>query len=552
MHRSQAVKPREVNSKRPVSSHTWSGLVTPGALPGGWGGSRSSQSTAKDWVQRCNAKRELEALKQQQWLETTKHFKAAQLKADLYHHRPSAPRCCPTPNAQNRWDSEKSSHVLPVPGSHDIPEPAAQVPLSSTHDNAEVFQSDEAETTSNTGFKSTEKRYNLHILSDESTYLKPEIAALRGRLEELKKRNAEERQKLNEELSFRAWQSSSTEARQMESERLQQFVRSAWIDQRKWKEDERLRRELEDKKIEEEAAAIRRRQEEEEHRIACEKQAKREEYQKELEEQLVAMKKQKEEKARLESIADDLVCERDKLLAVVERREQLLQARKSRSLAVSWARQHHIKLRQRALQVIQEVNEDLALMRDFMELQRSDHTSGAPKQNDLAFVMSVLEEHKKLEQLREKEYDLLFSEEAARLWRMREQQWEREAEARNKLLNKVFQARERQINERTQMRTMAEDKLKHDCEEAKQRISSVEEKLARLEIERPETFIGGDGRGLKEAVRFDAVSRNRTDLFDEQEEVKHRKEIARLEAEMARLWGPLYAPPQYGRKKVHW
>ena len=55
------------------------------------------------------------------------------------------------------------------------------------------------------------------------------------------------------------------------------------------------------------------------------------------------------------------------------------------------------------------------------------------------WVLGVLKEHRRLEEQRAREYELLFSEEAARLWEARQQQWEQEARARGELLREVRQ-----------------------------------------------------------------------------------------------------------------
>ncbi|XP_018020803.1 trichoplein keratin filament-binding protein [Hyalella azteca] len=543
-------------SRKPPCQKTLHANVAPGGLPGGWDNFppvARQQISAKSWVEQCNAKRELEAVKRQQWLDASKHFKTVQLKADMYNQKPSAPRCC-TPLVTNIEQHSKSTqHFHGATGMGRQPSSEEDASYHEHPPNLEnsLLQPDLTNENQNASDKLMLTCNKPRTLLDESSYLKPEIAALKSRLEELKKRNTEERQKLNEELSYRAWQNSNTAVRQMESERLQHFVRSAWVDQRRWKEDEKLRRELEERRIEEAAAAIQRQQEEEEIKLSLAKQKQREEYQRELEKQLHDIKRREEEKARLEAVAESLLRERNELVALMERRESQLQSRKSRALAVSWARQHHIKLRQRALLVKQELMEDEALVQEYINLQQN-YASGSAIKDDLSFVMNVIEEHKKLEALRDKEYDLLFSEEAARLWRVREQQWEREQEARDKLLLDVLKERQHQVDEKARAAAEDEDKLKHECAEANDRIARTEENLWRLDAKGQEKQDGMTKNYCLNDMTATANARVLINEQDAQSEANHRKKIARLEAEMARLWGPLYVPPHYGRKKVQW
>ena len=60
-------------------------------------------------------------------------------------------------------------------------------------------------------------------------------------------------------------------------------------------------------------------------------------------------------------------------------------------------------------------------------------------------MKKVLEEQKRLENMREKEYDLLFSEEAEMMWRKRQADWEREQKARDKLMTDVIQGLKQQV-----------------------------------------------------------------------------------------------------------
>ena len=61
------------------------------------------------------------------------------------------------------------------------------------------------------------------------------------------------------------------------------------------------------------------------------------------------------------------------------------------------------------------------------------------------WMKKVLEEQKRLENMREKEYDLLFSEEAEMMWRKRQADWEREQKARDKLMTDVIQGLKQQV-----------------------------------------------------------------------------------------------------------
>ena len=54
----------------------------------------------------------------------------------------------------------------------------------------------------------------------------------------------------------------------------------------------------------------------------------------------------------------------------------------------------------------------------------------------------MVEEQLQLERAREAELETLYREEAARQWQKRENQWQREAEARERLMREVLEGRE--------------------------------------------------------------------------------------------------------------
>uniref|UniRef100_A0A2P2HXD7 Trichoplein keratin filament-binding protein-like n=1 Tax=Hirondellea gigas TaxID=1518452 RepID=A0A2P2HXD7_9CRUS len=543
------------------------------ALPGGWstaGGGRPG--SAREWVERCQQRRSQEEVKKQAWDAASNQFKAAQFHVNFFNSHPSAPRCYSSPQVSEAGE-EASRRIRVKCTSLDPPSP----PPANAEDAATAHAGKDHQT-DNQANVLTHKSYRT--LLEPSELIRPEIAALKERLEELRARNAEERSRLNEELSYRAWQNSSVDARKLESERLQEFVRSAWLDQRGWREQERMKREQEELRIEKEAEEIRRREEAKERRLAEQKQEKREQYQKELEQQLQFMRREASERAELSVLAEKLSAERSRLLTAADNRQQLLAARKHRSLAKCWLRQHHLKLIQRSAQVMRDIAEDQSVVQ---QLQQHRSSAAASEQgNELQWLQNVLDEHKKLEQQRAKEYEFLFSEEAERLWQRREEQWQQEEQARQALLQEVLDGRQQQLQQNLTAKQEAEDKLEAEGLDVAEKVARVEEQLVRLEqgcaVGDDDTAItsvagvataGGDdidclnnnnvvGRILNagaSAVSFSSPEGENSKTegpLNEAAEETHRKEIARLETEMARLWGPLYQQPHYGRKKMEW
>ena len=203
---------------------------------------------------------------------------------------------------------------------------------------------------------------------------------------------------------------------------------------------------------------------------------------------------------------------------------------------ITWSKQHQIKLRQRAAQVLEEVSEDESLVKEIMRLRSPlpPPLRNPQHQKESLWALSVLEGHRRLEALREKEYDLLFSEEAARLWQKREQEWQEEERAREALLRDVLEGRRQQLLEKMEEKNAEENRLALEKEEAEGKAREMERRIEMMERTVEEDG-ADDGK--------DCTATNGKDILLEKEEKDHRKEIARLEAEMARLWSPLYTPP---------
>jgi len=77
---------------------------------------------------------------------------------------------------------------------------------------------------------------------------------------------------------------------QLESDRLNEFVREAWVDQKQWRLDEAKRRERSEARIAEEGKEMQRQEEAKERRLQEEREAKRLQCQAELQEQIQRIK----------------------------------------------------------------------------------------------------------------------------------------------------------------------------------------------------------------------------------------------------------------------
>ncbi|RXG58583.1 Parkin coregulated protein-like [Armadillidium vulgare] len=373
----------------------------------------------------------------------------------------------------------------------------------------------------------------------------PEIELLRRRLQELKRQNEEERKKLAEKLSYEAWRQNNSEFRQAQSERLNRFIQDTWDDQIKWREKEREAKEEERRKYELEMKEKRRMEEEEERKKVELIKEQKLRWRTQLENQIEELRKREEEEKEMFKKEILLEKERSRLQKISQKREKFVEERKRKNLELFWARQCQLKLKQKSSCIQEELLNEEAILEDIFRATNEQKALHDQKlfEEERVWIRNMLDEQKKLEKLREKEYDLLFSEEAEKMWLKRDAEWKREQKSRDRLFD--------EIEEKLLYTKQRVESLKYEKEEL---VSSIED--SQKEIKKKEKEIKNENEGMKKlplktSCRSSRDIRRQELLMDRSIDDRH-KEIARLEEEMRKLWMESYNPPKYGRKKVEW
>ncbi|XP_045127785.1 trichoplein keratin filament-binding protein-like [Portunus trituberculatus] len=493
----------------------------------------SRPSSAREWFEAYNHRRNEEAWRMEEWRNTVNLYKRREWEAQ-YYNIIAQPRKKISDEEEWKRKEEKRRKL------------------------------EERRNKLRTLLKEDEKRYQderekKYRESKHHTvhrhFMYPEVDMMRTRLEDLKKKNQEERKKLSEALSYEAWRKSNPQVRQMESERFGRFVQDAWVNQRQWKADERERRIEEDRKKEKEAEEIRLRIEEEERKVQEERLSKQAEWKVQLEAQIEQIK-ERERKDELLA-AEEIVLEKEKLQLheISQRRDRMKELRQRKELELFWARQHQLKLKKRAADIQQELLEDEGIVEDLLGGFPPEDVDQQMKQRraEAEWMKAVLGEQRRLEVLREKEYELLFSEEAERMWHKRQAEWEKEQKARDKLMTEVLQGLQKQVQAKSSKNSKERDLLNAEKSALQQSISETRDKMHLLETERKQmqerkSYVSKPS----ERVLQETAALRRDHAAEEQKLEEHRREIERLEREMQHLWGPHYAPPRYGRKKFAW
>lgn len=388
-------------------------------------------------------------------------------------------------------------------------------------------------------------------------FIYPEVEMLKCRLDDLKKKNQEERRKMSEALSYEMWRKNSPQVRQMESERFNHFIQEAWVNQRQWKEDERQQRAEENRKREIEALAVQQRIEEEERRAEEERLKRQAEWKLQLEAQIQQIRERESRDNLLRAEEMALERERLRLHEISQRRMRMKELRQRKELELFWARQYQLKLKKKAADIQQELLEDKGIVEDLLRGLPAEDLDEQMKQRraESEWMRTVLEEQHRLEIMREKEYELLFSEEAERLWQRRKEEWEKEQKARDKLMADVIRGLQQQVQDKYTKNKHEQTLLDSEKTELQRSFAETQQQMHQLEEDEAErrrkqrstAKSESSGRIMQEAA---VLRRDREE--EERKLEEHRQEIRRLEQQMQQLWGPQYAPPHYGRKRLAW
>ncbi|NWU33253.1 TCHP protein, partial [Hylia prasina] len=295
---------------------------------------------------------------------------------------------------------------------------------------------------------------------------------------------------------------SNAEPRKAESELHRKHKREAWGDQLRQQNKEEVTK-LEEKKRYEnkdetarEKALERMRQEEE--KCQLEKQQTDT-----LLQQIEELKLQETKATKLKKEQENLLKQQWELENLGEERKQMEEHRRKKDLSRFLRHQCDVQLRRRAQQIQEELETDRKILSALLEKEDEDQRRQIARREravaDVAWMKRVIEEQLQLEKEREAELETIFREEAKKMWEKREEEWEREKVARDRLMSEVLAGRQRQIQERMELNRRAqEESIKY----REQLIKELEEAKegTRREKEQEEEQQGARRRELQAQV----------------------------------------------------
>ncbi|NWR60302.1 TCHP protein, partial [Bucorvus abyssinicus] len=281
---------------------------------------------------------------------------------------------------------------------------------------------------------------------------------------------------------------------QVESELHRKHVTEAWGDQLMEKNKQEAAELEEKKRYENECETERRealgrmRQEEEKRQLEEKKQAEM------LLQQMEELKLQEAEAAKLKKEQENLLKQQWELESLEEERKQMEEHRKKKELGRFLRHQCNAQLTRRAQQIQEELEMDRQILSALLEKEDEEQRRRSARREravaDVAWMKRVIEDQLQLEKEREAELQTFFREEAKKVWEKREEEWEREKAARDRLMNEVLTGRQRQIQEKMELNRRAqEESIKYreqlikELEEAKELSRRAKEQEEELKAE---------------------------------------------------------------------
>ncbi|KAM4710279.1 trichoplein keratin filament-binding protein isoform 2-T2 [Discoglossus pictus] len=328
----------------------------------------------------------------------------------------------------------------------------------------------------------------------------PIMREMKERTEELKSAREERRKQLADELLYEQWKKNNAKLREIESSLHNMHVIDAWGEQVTERNQEREEEEEEKKRYANEYELAR--------QVAIERMKREEAMRRQAEEERAEFLRKQIEELKLREIeAKKLKHEQEELLKqqweveeLDEERKKMEERRKKTEIGHFLSRQYNAQMKRRAQLVQEELEMDMKILSALISKEDDDMRLRSARREqavaDAAWMKSVIEEQLQLERQREAELDTLFREEAKQVWEKREAEWERERNARNRLMKEVLAGRQLQIQEKIEQNQIAQkeslrsrEHLIRELEEAKQLTSrekkhEEEQKSAcRLELE---------------------------------------------------------------------
>jgi trichoplein keratin filament-binding protein len=330
----------------------------------------------------------------------------------------------------------------------------------------------------------------LNVLTSESESLENEIKSLRKnkavnlenfshmkeRLDNIRSARAEENKRLAQEKLYENWRMNNPLLREIESKKFQSYVKNVWDDQVKQNssvaEEEKLR-EMEYASYLKSQDELHQLQE----RAGREQRLERElELKEVLKQQIVDLKQKEALTKMLNAEESELVNFKNKFLNLQSQRLALSEKVFRINYGQQLLRQHKAKLYQKSKEIQDALDFDLKMLESINESEDKDReekrVAKEASRVETEQLIAMLREQKRLEKEREAELNVMFQDEAQKIWNKRNEEWLSENNAREALMKEVMQGLHEQID--TKINAL-KDKKVESLRERERLIRSIEQ-----------------------------------------------------------------------------
>lgn len=408
---------------------------------------------------------------------------------------------------------------------------------------------------------SKEKEMYQEELEKLPSGVKP-INDMRVEREKMKREREEVMKKEAEIKMLQHWKINNPRFREAESSRGNLMVRKQLDQQIKEKKDDDENKRQEQEEMDRMMIEEDRRKTGELLRIEEENKLKLQDVKKDLEMQMSELRvKEREMDVWKRSRAEQEELQR-RVEQCEEERKKVDVQRENREVETYQKRQHRLKLKMKTKQIQEDLEEDrrkLQEMEAITRLQDDVHQEKKRKAvEEVEWMRNVLEQQQEEEIKREKELELMFAEEAAKMWSKQEEVWEREVKARKRLMDEVSAGWKKQNEERLVAAKLVEEgelkrmeeiradvkQLSHYIQEKERKKEEKQGKLVQaLDVQVRE----GDQRRMRQ---YQEVVEE--DMRRRQEEIREENKLARNLAGWTVETTEESGGPDFRRRKVRW
>lgn len=298
----------------------------------------------------------------------------------------------------------------------------------------------------------------------------------------------EERQRREAELAlYHQWRRNNPTLREYERCMRSKELKLSWLDQQiekrmqKEREVEALKKSLQER--DKNLAQLK----EAEERFNRELQEKKERLKNDLDAQMEEMARKEMESARLRAEEEERMRNQFQLEELQQAKKLEEERIKQRELALFNVKYHKLKLKQKALEVEENLKQEQAIIEQLRATQLAETIDDARKKQEwrdtLDEFLILLRQQRDLERQRQKYFDFTFESEAKCVFERQNEIWFNEKMAREQLFDDVLKTVREQIEMKVAANRRRQLEILEEREQILQRIEEYNEELRKAQEE---------------------------------------------------------------------